>query len=108
IRPHRIPSDQIYHHYAGNSLEVLLLLSNGHFEQAVVGPDLDSGTRPQLLIPAGTFHLARLKPRAGWALLGTTSWPGVAEGEFELADTADLQRRYPHAAHLIATFAPAG
>src|SRR5262249_46436181 len=40
IRPHRIPSDQIYHHYAGNSLEVLLLLSNGHFEQAVVGPDL--------------------------------------------------------------------
>jgi predicted cupin superfamily sugar epimerase len=108
VRPHRILSDQIYHHYAGGPLEVLLLLSNGGVEQAVVGPDLDSDMRPQLLIPAGTFHLARLRSPATWALLGTTSWPAVAEGELEFTDAADLKQRYPHAADLIAAFAPAG
>ena len=45
--PNRILSDQIYHHYAGDPLEVLLLLPNGHVERAVVGPDLDSDMRPQ-------------------------------------------------------------
>jgi uncharacterized protein len=108
IRPHRILCDQIYHHYAGDPLEVLLLLPGGQIEQAVVGSELASNMRPQLLIPAGTFHLARLRASTGWALLGTTSWPAVAEGELEFADTTDLQRRYPDAAHLIAAFAPSG
>jgi uncharacterized protein len=105
VRPHRVLSDQIYHHYAGDPLEVLLLLPNGKAEQAVVGPELASSMRPQLLIPAGTFHLARLRASIGWALLGTTSWPAVAEGELEFADTSDLQRRYPGASHLIAAYA---
>lgn len=108
VRPHRILSDQIYHHYAGDPLEVLLLFPDGQMEQSVVGSELASSMRPQLLIPAGAFHLARLRVSAGWALLGTTSWPAVAEGELEFADINDLQRRYPDAAHLITAFAPSG
>ena len=40
-----------------------------------------------------------------WALLGTTSWPGVADGEFEPGDAAVIQRRHPEFAGQLAAFA---
>ena len=40
IRLHRIRSDQMYHHYSGDPLEVLLLYPDGSGRVAVVGSDL--------------------------------------------------------------------
>ena len=104
---HRIGSDQIYHHYAGDPLEVLLLPDDGPALVHVVGSDLEAGMRPQLLIPARTFHVARLADDGDCALLGTTSWPGVADGEFEEGDVALMQSRHPDLADRIAEFAAA-
>jgi predicted cupin superfamily sugar epimerase len=104
---HRIQSDQIYHHYAGAALEVLLLPDERPGQVCVVGSDLAAGLRPQLLIPAGTFHVARLEDGGEWALMGTTSWPGVAEGEFEAGDPAVLKSRYPEVADQLAAFTAA-
>src|ERR687886_3057409 len=56
---HRIRADQLYHHYLGDPLEVLLLYPNGDGVVVTVGSDLASGMRPQLLIPGGTFHTSR-------------------------------------------------
>jgi predicted cupin superfamily sugar epimerase len=77
IRLHRIRSDQMYHHYLGDPLEVLLLYPDGHGDLKVVGSDLAGGMRPQLFIPGGTFHISRLRKGSSFALLGTTEWPGV-------------------------------
>jgi predicted cupin superfamily sugar epimerase len=55
IRPHRIRSDQMYHYYIGEPLEVLLLYPDGTGEIKVLGADLNGGMRPQLLIPGGTI-----------------------------------------------------
>jgi hypothetical protein len=104
---HRIQSDQIYHHYAGDALEVLLLPDDGAARTVVVGSELEYGMRPQLFIPAGTFHVARLEDGGVCALLGTTSWPGVADDEFERGDASLLQRRHPEIAQQIAEFAAA-
>ena len=60
---HRIRADQLYHHYLGDPLEVLLLYPNGDGAVVTVGSDLASGMRPQLLIPGGTFHTSRLAAR---------------------------------------------
>src|SRR5438093_12573738 len=57
IRLHRIRSDQMYHHYLGEPLEVLLLYPDGTGEIKVIGSDLSAGMRPQLFIPGGTFHI---------------------------------------------------
>lgn len=108
IQLHRIWSDQIYHHYAGDPLEVLLLPPDAEATTAVVGSDLEGGMHPQLLIPAGTFHAGRLTPGGTSALLGTTSWPGVADGEFEFGDAGVLQQKYPDVASLIGAFMPTG
>jgi predicted cupin superfamily sugar epimerase len=52
---HRIRSDQVYHHYSGDPLEVILLHTNGEGEVRVMAADLANGMRPQLLVPGGTF-----------------------------------------------------
>src|SRR5215213_4985225 len=70
---HRIRSDQLYHHYLGDPLEVLMLYPEGTGAVATVGSDLAGGERPQLFVPGGTFHTSRLKlGAAGWALLAST------------------------------------
>src|SRR3954453_14285649 len=51
VMMHRIRSDQLYHHYLGDPLEVLMLLPDGSGRVVVVGSDLLAGMRPQLLIP---------------------------------------------------------
>jgi uncharacterized protein len=98
IRPHRIRSDQMYHHYLGDPLEVLLLYPNGTGEITIIGPDLVAGMRPQVLIPGGTFHTSRLqtlRAPTGFALLGTTEWPGFESADLELADPRKLIAAYP-------------
>ena len=98
VQLHAIASDQIYHYYAGDPLQVLLL-ADGTARETLVGPDLAGGMRPQLEIPGGTYHTAHTT--GSWSLLGTTSWPAVAAGEADIADPAELATRYPEAAALI-------
>ena len=98
VRLHRIRSDQMYHHYLGDPLEVLLFYPNGTGEITIIGPDLVAGMRPQVLIPGGTFHTSRLQTlhvRTGFALLGTTEWPGFESADLELADPTMLIAAYP-------------
>ena len=59
---HRIRSDQLYHHYLGDTLEVLMLYPDGTGAVASVGSELAGGERPQLFVPGGTFHTSRLAP----------------------------------------------
>jgi predicted cupin superfamily sugar epimerase len=93
VRLHRIRNDQLYHYYAGDPLEVLLLRGRG--ERAIVGPDLRAGHVVQLLIPGGTFHTARLIGAGRWFLGGSTAWPGVIPTDVEMGDADALARAYP-------------
>jgi len=103
---HRIRSDQLYHHYLGDPLEVLMLFPGGDGAIATVGSDLESGMRPQLLIPVGTFHTSRLASGgAGYALLASTEWPGVEPPDVEHGDAEALARAYPDFREEILSFA---
>lgn len=102
---HRIRSDQLYHHYLGDSLEVLLLYPDGDGEIVSVGTDLRAGERPQLFIPGGTFHVSRLAPGAGYALLASTEWPGVEPPDVEHGDAEALMEAFPKFREEIRGFA---
>jgi uncharacterized protein len=108
IAMHRIRSDQMYHHYLGDPLEVLLLYPDGTGELRVVGGDLRAGMRPQLFIPGGTFHVSRDAPgpgeRVGYSLLGTSEWVGVEPADVEAGDRDRLVARYPEMAEAIVAF----
>jgi uncharacterized protein len=93
IRLHRIRSDQMYHYYIGEPLEVLLLYPDGTGEIKVLGADLNGGMRSQLLIPGGTYHTSRLGKGSAvtaFSLLGTTEWPGFEPADLELAEPSTL------------------
>ncbi len=92
---HRIRSDQLYHHYLGDPLEVLLLYPDGTGEVVTVGSDLGAGHRPQLFLPGGTFHTSRLASEASYALLASTEWPGVEPPDVEHGDIEALIEAYP-------------
>lgn len=101
---HRIRSDQLYHHYLGDPLEVLMLYPDGGGTVTTVGPDLTRGERPQLFIPGGTFHTSRLLPQTGYALLASTEWPGVEPPDVEHGDAEALMRAYPDFKEQIRAF----
>ena len=104
VRLHRIRSDQMYHHYLGDPLEVLLLHPRGEAEVRVVGSDLAAGMRPQLLIPGRTFHATRVRAGIGYALLGTSVWARAEPADVEMGDPEQLRAAYPSAREAIAEF----
>src|SRR5215212_10409807 len=104
IRLHRIRSDQMYHHYFGEPLEVLLLYPDGNSEVRVVGADLAAGMRPQLLVPGGTFHAGRIRGAGNYALLGTSVWLRAEPSDVEMGNAEMLMAKYPAAKAEIGAF----
>jgi len=105
VKLHRIQSDQLYHYYLGDPIEVLLLRENGLSELVVVGPNIVGGEIVQLFIPGNTFHTARVTGKSRWFLGGSTEWPGVVPSEdVELGNVEELAAKYPEAAADIRTF----
>ena len=100
-RMHRLPGDEIFHFYGGDPVEMLLLKSDGSGEVNIIGGDVLSGQSPQLLVPAGCWQGARLRPGGEYALLGTTMSPGYEAVDFTTGDGAQLCREYPAYAEMI-------
>jgi predicted cupin superfamily sugar epimerase len=73
----------------------------------VLGPDLDAGMRPQVIVPRGVWQGARLRPGGGVALLGTTVAPGFEYADYEAGERAGLLARYPAHARMIEALTPA-
>jgi predicted cupin superfamily sugar epimerase len=105
VKLHRIRSDQMYHYYLGDPLEVLLLYPDRSGAVKTVGPDLASGMRPQLIVPGGTFHAARVASGGhGFSLLGTSVWLRAEPADVEAGDAATLKAAFPDLAHDIDRF----
>ncbi len=98
---HRLPSDELFHFYLGDPVEMLLLHPDGLHERVVVGGDILAGQRVQQLAPAGCWQGTRLIEGGRWALLGTTVAPGFDFDDFEPGDPVALAAAYPAAADLI-------
>ena len=103
---HRLPGDEVYHFYLGDPVELLLLHADGAAETRRLGPDLETGMLVQTVVPGGAWQGSRLADGGAFALLGTTMAPGFDFADFEPADRATLQARYPSAAAAIAALTP--
>ncbi|MDN3023868.1 cupin domain-containing protein [Streptomyces sp. S.PB5] len=97
---HRLPSDEVWHFYLGDPLELLLLAPDGTSSTAVLGPDVVAGQHVQLTVPAGTWMGAR--PRGAWTFFGCTMAPGFTYEGYEHGEFEALVARYPAEAERIA------
>lgn len=100
---HRLPTDELFHFYLGDSVEQLHLFPDGTGRVVRIGPDLLAGERPQVLAPGGVWQGARLAPGGphGYALLGTTMAPGFDFADYEGGRREELANAYPAFRDLI-------
>jgi predicted cupin superfamily sugar epimerase len=93
---HRIASDELWHFYRGDPLEIVSLDADGERHDV----RLDAG-RPQAVVPAGRWFGSRLAPGGRFALVGCTVSPGFDFADFELGTRAELLASFPHHAALV-------
>ena len=98
---HRLASDEVFHFYLGDPVEMLQLRPDGSHGVAVLGTDLEAGQRPQLVVPRGVWQGARLRAGGRLALLGTTVAPGFDYADYETGDRAALLASHPAARDLV-------
>lgn len=98
---HRLPTDEIYHFYLGDPVELLLLHPGGKVDVVTLGPDVLAGERVQLVVPRGVWQGSRVHAGGEWALLGTTMAPGFEFADYEAGECDRLIDAYPEAAARI-------
>lgn len=98
---HRLPSDEIWHFYLGDPVEMLLLDPEGAGQVVRLGSDLSAGQQPQLVVPAGIWQGARLVEGGNYALMGTTMAPGYDDSDYDAGTVKGLIGLYPQHADLI-------
>jgi uncharacterized protein len=101
---HRLPTDEIWHFYLGDPIELLLLHPDDQDEVVILGTDVLNGQRVQTVVPQGTWMAARLRPGGEYGVYGNTMAPGFVPSDFERPNTAELAARWPHRAELIRSF----
>lgn len=103
---HRLRSDEMYHFYDGDPVELTLLHPRGAWEVITLGRDLAAGHVPQLLVPGGVWQGGVLRAGGRFALMGTTMSPGFDRDDFELGRYEALARDYPDVAETIRRLTP--
>lgn len=100
-RIHRLKSDEVFHFYLGNPVEMFLFKEDGSCEKKILGAELQNGEEPQILIPAGCWQGAKLMEGGKFALMGTTVSPGFDEADFEAGIREKLFSAYPSHKEII-------
>ena len=98
---HRLESDEIWHFYAGDAVELSLIHSDGRSETIRLGSDVLAGENPQFPVRRGTWMGAKLVDGGKYALLGTTMAPGYEDADFEIGDRAAFLEKFPDHGALI-------
>jgi uncharacterized protein len=101
---HRVPQDEVFHFYLGDPVEMLQIDDSGETSTIVIGSDLKSGQRPQVVAPGNVWQGTRLLEGGKWALLGCTVSPGFEFADFEIKSRNELTELFPKHEELIRQF----
>lgn len=99
---HKIASDEMWHFYAGQALEVLELRASGELIHTRLGADVLHGEVHQHVVRANTWFASRVCAGGSFAVVGCTVAPGFDFADFCLADRAALTQQFPGHEHVIA------
>ncbi len=100
---HRLALDEVFHFYLGDPVEMLHLYPDGRGERVILGTDLVTGMRPQVVVSGGVWQGCRvLGGKYGFALMGTTVAPGFEYSDYESGCRGQLVQAYPQFTEQIA------
>jgi hypothetical protein len=98
---HVLDSDEIFHFYLGDPVEMLQLHRDGSSALFTLGPDLDAGQHVQLVVAAGVWQGTRLIGGGKVALLGCTVTPGFEFADYRGGNYKELAEKWPGEAERI-------
>jgi predicted cupin superfamily sugar epimerase len=98
---HVLDSDEMFHFYLGEPVEMLQLWPDGRTARVILGPDLAQGQHVQLVVPAGVWQGTRLIGDGKVALLGCSVTPGFDFADYRGGSYEELAARWPGEAEMI-------
>lgn len=94
-RLHRLATDELFHFYLGDPVNLLRLFPDGTSDILTLGQDIASGQALQALVPRGCWQGAHLQDGGAFALMGATMCPGFDYDDYEAGDREELTELYP-------------
>jgi hypothetical protein len=98
---HRLKSDEVFHFYMGDAVEMLRLDADGRGERVVIGTDLAAGQRPQVVVEKNIWQGSRLVRGGSWALLGCSVSPGFEFEDYVAGVREELVAGWPEWREMI-------
>lgn len=98
---HVLDSDEMFHFYLGDPVEMLQLYPDGSSAVLTLGQNLEAGQQVQVHVPAGIWQGARLLDGGSVALLGCTVVPGFNYADYHNASYAELSAKWTDQAERI-------
>jgi hypothetical protein len=98
---HVLASDELFHFYLGDPVEMLQLWPSGRSALLTLGQDLLAGQVVQTLVPAGVWQGTRLLGEGQVALLGCSVVPGFDFADYTSGSYAELVEKWPGEAFRI-------
>ena len=104
---HRLKSDEVFHFYLGDPVDMLNLSPDGSSTIVTLGQEVAAGQKLQHIVLKGVWQGALLRDGGRFALLGTTTAPGFDYADYESGARDELLHRYPDRRDLIVRLADA-
>ena len=98
---HVLDSDEIFHFYLGDPVEMLQLYEDGRSALFTLGQDLMDDQHVQLVVPAGVWQGTRLIGDGQVALLGCSVTPGFDFADYRSGTYVQLAEKWPEQAERI-------
>ena len=98
---HRLRSDEVFHFYAGDAVEMLQLRKGEEGKVVILGSDLERSQQPQVVVEREVWQGCRLVQGGRWALLGCTVNPGFEFEDYESGTREILCPEWPKFADMI-------
>lgn len=103
---HRLKSDEIYHFYLGDPVQMVLIHPSGTTRVIFLGHDLRAGQFVQAVVPAGIWQGCYLLEGGEFALMGATVAPGFEFADRELGDREALLEQFPQHEDFVKRLTP--
>lgn len=100
---HRIKSDECWHFYSGDPLEIFILYTDGSLQVVTLGPSIDKGQHFQFVVSANCWFASRPAAGSRYCFVGCTVAPGFDFTDFEMANASGLSKEYPSHLAIIET-----
>lgn len=92
---HKIKQDEMWHYYAGSSLELHIISDDGIYKKVLIGNQFDKGEVPQYVVSGGDYFAARVVTDGDFSLVGCTVAPGFNFIDFVMPSREELIGLFP-------------